>query len=64
MNLNIRNHQDATPLHLAIIYDDLPIARFLLQAGADRTLKMKTKTSIDLIREFSRHEFLPLFDST
>lgn len=64
MNLNIRNHQDATPLHLAIIYDDLPIARFLLQAGADRTLKMKTKTSIDLIREFSRHEFLQLFDST
>lgn len=61
LNLNLRNQQDAAPLHLAIIFDDVNIARYLLQSGADRTLTMKGKTSLNLIEEFSRTEFLPLF---
>ena len=61
LNLNQRNKQDATPLHLTIIFDDLPMARFLLQAGADAQLTMKNKSCSQIAEEFQLKEFIDLF---
>jgi ankyrin repeat protein len=61
LNLNQRNQQDATPLHLSIIFDDLPMARFLLQAGGDGTLTMKNKSCVQIAEEFQLKEFIDLF---
>jgi ankyrin repeat protein len=61
LNLNQRNRQDATALHLTIIYDDIDMARFLLQSGADRTLTMNNKTCVQLATEFNCTHFIDLF---
>ena len=61
LNLNQRNKQDATPLHLAIIYDDLDMARFLIQSSADASLTMKTKTCLQISTEFNYTNFVEFF---
>ena len=64
INLNQRNQQDATPIHLSIIYDDVNMARFLLQSGADRTIPMKSKTCLQLANEFQNPTMIELFSSS
>ncbi|CAF4070795.1 unnamed protein product, partial [Rotaria sp. Silwood2] len=61
INLNQRNKQDATPLHLAIIYDDLELVRFLIQSGADAKLTMKSKTCLQLSIEFNHENLIEFF---
>lgn len=61
LNLNQHNKQDATPLHLAIIYDDLDMARFLIQSGADARLTMKKKTCLQISTEFNYNNFVEFF---
>jgi len=61
LNLNQRNQQDATPLHLAIIYDNLDIIRCLIQLGADRSLTMKNKTCLQISTEFNYEDLIEFF---
>ncbi len=61
LNLNQRNQQDATPLHLAIIYNDLEMIRFLIQSGADTKLSMKTKTCLQMSIEFNYENLIEFF---
>jgi ankyrin repeat protein len=61
LNLNQRNQQDATPLHLAIIYDNLDIIRCLIQFGADRSLTMKNKTCLQISTEFNYEDLIEFF---
>jgi ankyrin repeat protein len=61
INLNQRNNQDATPLHLAIIYNDLELIRFLIQSGADSKLLMKTKTCLQISTEFNYENLIEFF---
>jgi len=61
LNLNQRNQQDATPLHLAIIYDNLDIIRCLIQLGADTSLTMKNKTCLQISTEFNYEDLIEFF---
>ncbi len=61
LNLNPRNNQDATPLHLAIIYDDLDMIHFLVQSGADTKLTMKTKSCLQISTEFHHENLIEFF---
>lgn len=61
MNVNQRNQQDATPIHLAIIYNDLPMIRSLLEFGGDSRLLMKNKTCLQIATEFQQKELIDFF---
>lgn len=61
ININQRNNQDATPLHLAIIYNDFEIIRFLIEAGADTKLTMKNKTCLQISVEFNHENLIEFF---
>ncbi|CAF0996061.1 unnamed protein product [Adineta steineri] len=61
INLNQRNYQDATPLHLAIIYDNIELIRSLIQLGADKNLTMKTKTCLQMSTEFNYENLIDFF---
>lgn len=61
INLNQRNQQDATPIHLAIIFTDLSMVRYLIESGADWRLLMKNKTCLQISTEFQDKELIEFF---
>lgn len=61
ININQRNQQDATPIHLAIIFNDLPMIRSLIETGGDSSLLMKNKTCLQIATEFQQKELIELF---
>ncbi|CAF1412002.1 unnamed protein product, partial [Didymodactylos carnosus] len=61
INVNIKNKQQATPLHLAIIYGDVDIVNILLEAGADKSLLMTNKTCKDLAKDFNNEYLYEMF---
>jgi ankyrin repeat protein len=61
LNLNQRNKQDATPLHLAVIYNDFETIQCLIQSGADAKLAMKSKTCLQLSTELNHENLIEFF---
>ena len=61
VNINQYNQQNATPLHLAIIYNNFDLIQYLIQSDADRTLLMKTKTCLQLAEDFQEKNVIEFF---
>lgn len=61
VNINQYNQQHATPLHLAIIYNNFDLIQYLIQSGADRTLPMKNKTCLQLAEDFQEKNVIEFF---
>lgn len=60
-DINARNARGETPLHQAVRSEELGIVKQLLEGGADHTAKTpEGLTAVDLAREHSRDDVLPL----